>query len=99
MIQRRQKHYIIQEPDEELHQVMAGDVPQGIVKALSKVLPDKSIAYKIFMEKEGQQIELLAEGVSSLEDYNKVTEKFEQEMLLPHGNRWQEIKPEIIVRE
>ncbi|MTI81741.1 MAG: hypothetical protein FH758_12860 [Firmicutes bacterium] len=91
-----QKYYIVKEPGEELHQVLVADTENGKVKAMSKVQPDKSIKYKVFMESINNKTEVLAEGIGSNEEYQRVINDLEVKLLSPHGGEWQEVQPTVI---
>ncbi len=97
MVSPKEKYYIIKSPKEELHQVLVGDSEKGRVKAFSKIQPDRSIAYKIFIDgDDGPHV--LHEDVGSSEQYQEVIKQFAEELLIPNGTNWREVQPMIIER-
>ncbi len=98
MTPEKDKYYIVKEPDEELHQVLVGHSRQGKITALSKVLPNRLIAYKIFINKNNQS-QVLREGVGESKQYEEVIQRFAEEFLIPFGSNWNKVEPVIIERE
>lgn len=91
-----QEIIIYKSPAEELYKVLVGNLEERILKVFSKVTAPGRVAYKFFAEDVKQNINVLAEGESSREEFENLARRFEEQMLKPLGKSWQQVSPKVI---
>jgi hypothetical protein len=96
VLDKREKCYIVKEPEEKLHEVLAGNIAEGKLWAFSKIEPDAQLSYKIFIEDRQQQVQILTTGKGNEAEYRQRLEDVAAERLTPHGNQWRKVEPVII---
>ncbi len=77
---------------EEMHLILVADYGEGYFTLYSKRLPDGDIFYKMTYQ-EGEYDETLHEGEVNPTDFNKFVEDYQEDVLIPAGSAWREIKP------
>jgi len=91
-----ERYFVFKKEDERLHKVYTGDTGRGELKVYSKETLEGEIVYKIFLEPKEEKPRILKEGKASREEFNRLIQYYENAMLKPAGNSWQEIKPTVI---
>lgn len=95
-MKKDERYFVFKEEDEKLHKIFTGDTDRGELKVYSKETPEGDIVYKIFLEPQNEKPRILKEGKTSREEFNRLIHYYENAMLKPVGNKWQEIKPTVI---
>ncbi|SHF19163.1 hypothetical protein [Desulforamulus putei] len=89
--------YVYKTPGEEVHKILVGDLDGKRLKAFSKVATASGeIIYKIFSEDAHKNIETLAEGKGTAEDFMREVNRLGRQYLEPLGESWREVQPKVL---
>ena len=81
--------------NEEMHLILVADYGQGFFTLYSKRLPHGDISYKMTYQDE-EYDETLHEGEVEPAAFNKFVEDYQEDVLLPAGSIWREVKPYLL---
>ena len=81
--------------NEEMHLILVADYGEGYFTLYSKRLSHGHIYYKLTYQ-EGEYDETLHEGEMNPTAFNKLVEDYQQDVLVPAGSAWREIKPYVL---